>query len=302
MEVAASAATTTGMSRGASRLSGPDAQDDDKLTLLVEQRTEGGETRYHYKLHSEALNLDFVTKKSKPLRDRGGGLAASTLKYFDHVYSRLTQKLDPLAVANFEREVRALGVHLCKELFDPEVVETLWVVRERIVAVRIVSWEPYVPWELLRLHNPRTGETDEKFLAEYGLVRGLEGETPPRTLSCQSLRYLVADYPCRTLPAVGAKEREFLSGEGPGSLRALGFRAEPVPATIDGLCEAIEAADFDCLHLCCHAQAKHQSSKRPRSFSATSRSTASRVRSRRTPTSSPPKRACNCLAVVGSYS
>jgi hypothetical protein len=258
VEVAAERAAAPVATRGTGRLNTSQASDRDKLTVLVEQRSEGGETRYFYKLHGESLSLDFVSRKSKPLRDRGGGFAASTLKYFEHVYSRLTQRLDASSLGVFEREVGALGVELCNELFDPEVVEILWDLRERISAVRVVSWEPYVPWELLRLRNPRTGETDQKFLAEYGLVRGLEGETPPRTLACRSLRYLVAEYPCRTLTAIGAKERAFLSGEGPETMRALGFEVSAAPPTLDGLSEAIRSG-VDCLHICCHAETDHQS-------------------------------------------
>ena len=54
-----------------------DLADDDKLALLVEQRTESGQVFYEYTLHSEALGLPYRRLRSKPLLDRGGGPAAT---------------------------------------------------------------------------------------------------------------------------------------------------------------------------------------------------------------------------------
>jgi hypothetical protein len=104
--------------------------DDDKLLLLVEQRTEGGQVFYEYFLHSEKLGL-IHRVRSKPLLDRGG-LAASTLAFVERIYERVTKELKSLDdLRQLQRETRALGANLCQELFDPAVTKVLWPLRDR---------------------------------------------------------------------------------------------------------------------------------------------------------------------------
>jgi len=67
-----------------------DAADDDKLALLIEQRVEGNQVFYEYKLHSEALGLPYSRVRSKPLLDRGGGPAATALAFVERIYERVT--------------------------------------------------------------------------------------------------------------------------------------------------------------------------------------------------------------------
>ena len=59
--------------------------DDDKLTLLIEQRNDGGQMFYEYTLHSESLGLQYRKLRSKPLLDRGGGVAASLEKFVENI-------------------------------------------------------------------------------------------------------------------------------------------------------------------------------------------------------------------------
>jgi len=236
-----------------------DAADDDKLALIVEQRSEGGEVFYQYILHSESLDLPYRKLRSKPLLDRGGGPAATTLAFVQRIYARVTKELKSLEdLKQLQRETRALGISLCGELFDPEVARVLWPLRDRIQTIQIVSWEPYIPWELVRLTDPDSGDIDGRFLAEYGMIRTLSDDMPPRSLPMERWGYLRAAFPNGTFPSIGA-ELEYFTSAAPDGLNAHGITPAAIDATRDALYDAIASDDFDVLHLSCHAESRHES-------------------------------------------
>jgi hypothetical protein len=253
--------TRSGREKGRA-VSGPrDFADDDKLMLQVDQRSEGGQVFYDYFLHSEKLGL-IHRICSKPLLDRGGGPAASTLAFVERIYERVTRELRSLDdLKQLQRESRALGAGLCMELFDPEVAKVLWPVRDRIKIVQIVSWEPYIPWELVRLRDPESGDIDDHFLAEYGLVRTLSNEMPPRELAMAKWGYLGAGFPMGTFPPIGA-ELDYFTGNSGASLHEHGITPAAIPATRDAFYDVLANDDFDVLHISCHAESPHQSIER----------------------------------------
>ena len=160
-----------------------------------------------------------------------------------------------------QREARALGASLCQELFDPEVAKLLWPLRDSIKLVQIVTWEPYIPWELVRLRNPASDEIDERFLCEYGLVRTLSDEMPARSLSMGRWAYLGASYPMGSFPPVGA-ELDYFTTSAPESLRGHGITPEEITNTRDAFYDALADGEFDVLHISCHAESAHQSIER----------------------------------------
>jgi hypothetical protein len=239
-----------------------DPDEDDKLALLVEQRTEGGEVFYQYTLHSEALGLPYRKLRSNALLDRGGGPAAAPLAFVERIYDRVTQELKSFDDLNeLQREARALGVNLCQELLDKAVTKELWPLRARIKVIQIVSWEPYIPWELVRLHDPDTGEIDDRFLAEYGMVRTLADEMPLRELPMVRWGYLGATFPMGTYPQVGA-ELDYFTGTSCESLNGRGIKPEAISATRDAFYDVLAKDEFDVLHISCHAESAHQSIER----------------------------------------
>lgn len=262
VESAARSAPTQGKASAARR----DPADDDKLMLLVEEDIDGGQVFYKYTLLSEKLGLR-RRLRSKPLLDRGGGPAASTLAFVEHIYEKVTKELPSQGVAlasalkELRREARALGASLCQELFDPEVAKVLWPLRNQISLVEIVSWEPYIPWELVRLRDPDSGDIDDRFLAEYGLVRGLTDGTQQRALPMVQWGYLGATFPTGTLPSVGA-ELSYFTGKSAESLQGHGITPTPIAATRDAFYDALAEDAYDVLHISCHAESLHQSIER----------------------------------------
>ncbi|KVH72215.1 hypothetical protein WJ41_13870 [Burkholderia ubonensis] len=226
-----------------------DPDDDNLLELLIEQRTINGALCYEYRLHGEGLGFNYLTRQSRPLLDRGNGPAATAVAFVERIYERVTRELRSWNdLKQLQREVRALGVSLSDELFDPDVVRELWPLRSRIALIRVTSWEPFIPWELLRLRDPVSGTIDDRHLAEYGLVRTLAGEAPPRELALNDWRFLSAEFPLGThAPAV---DLSYFTETLPNK-RSL--HPTRIAARTDDLYEALAAGDFDVLHLACHA-------------------------------------------------
>ena len=177
----------------------------------------------------------------------------------ERIYARVTQELrsfDDLKA--LQREARALGATLARELFDPDVARRLWPLRDRIKLIQIRSWEPYIPWELVRLHDPDSSDIDERFLAEYNLVRTLTDRPPTRRLAMRDWSYLAAHFPMGSLPAVGA-ELDYFTGNQTKSLSARAVKPTAISATKDAFYDALADAKFDVLHISCHAESQHQS-------------------------------------------
>ncbi|WP_136420095.1 CHAT domain-containing protein [Herbaspirillum sp. ST 5-3] len=244
-----------------------DIADDEMLLLTVQQVRDGDKVFYEYLLHSEKLGLVVNRLRSNPLLDRGGGLAATELAFVGRIYDIVTRDLPstgaPLreALGELQREVRALGASLCRELFEPDVAKVLWRLRKRITLIQVVSWEPYIPWELVRLRDPESDEIDDCFLCEYGLVRTFAGEAPPRALSMERWSYLGSIFPTGLLRNVGS-ELAYFTEMSPESLRGHGITPRAIPATRDGFYDALAEGDFDVLHISCHAVSPHESIER----------------------------------------
>jgi len=243
-------AARAGAAAGRSDIAALDPDDDNLLELLIEQRSDDGVLYYEYRLHSEGLGFNYITFKSRSLLDRGNGPAATATAYVERIYERVTRELKSFNdLKQLQREVRALGVSLSDELFDPDVVRVLWPLRSRIALIRVTSWEPFIPWELVRMREATSGAIDERFLAEYGLVRTLAGEAPPRKFALKDWRYLSAEFPMGThAPAV---DLNYLTETLPAQRH---IQPQRIAARSDDLYDALAGGEFDVLHLACHAE------------------------------------------------
>lgn len=233
----------------------PEPADDAVLRLLIEEVTETVQkgdrtlltTVFRYRLVSEPLGLHYLTLESRPLLNREGEEARDLDDYVDWIYERATQELRRSDLPRFQKEMSSLGASLCNELLSPDVARTLWRLRDQIEGIQITSWEPRIPWEMVRLRDPDSGALDDRYFAEYGLVRTFHGETPPRTLRLRDWRYLAATYPNGAEVSVRT-EVEFLTRTLPNE----GVAPQPIDAGFDALWRTLESCDFDVLHLACH--------------------------------------------------
>lgn len=237
-----------------------DSEDDPLLVLLIDQipamTAEGRATvRYRYRLHSEELGLNYLSLESNPLLDRTGNIAADTLAYVERIYERLTVEINGHVESSLLlHRIRAQGADICAQLFDPELTKRLWNLRGSIGAIQITSWEPYIPWEMLLLRHPDTGEEDDQFLCEYGLVRALPGEGTARSFALNDWGYLASSYQHKIDEDVGTEVDFFTS-----LLPTSGIAPERLPSDWEGFMEALASDRFDVVHLACHGEARHDS-------------------------------------------
>ncbi|MBI2204742.1 MAG: CHAT domain-containing protein [Candidatus Rokubacteria bacterium] len=233
---------------GAARAVARRPVDDEVLQLLVTEEQQGDSVHYRYLVYCKALRLNYKEYRSKPLL-KAAGAGSAPLAWVEKIHAKIVErKLEtPEHFQTFARELTGNGAAMSRQLFDPDLVDLLWNNRQRLQIVQVTSWEPYIPWELVRLENPRTQEVDDRFLAEYGLVRTLSGNMPPDTLAAKEWRYLFGDYPNGSLPRVAA-EAPYLTKKLKGvSLRAI----DPTPLA---LLDAVGNPDFDVLHVSCHGE------------------------------------------------
>ena len=228
-----------------------DRGDDEVLVLLVDEEAEDGSFRYRYRVYSRALELNFTEFLSRPVQPVGTGERSAPLAYVREIHRALVERV--LAnrddIATFARELKGIGVDMCRQLFTPDFARLLWARRGDIVIVQLTSWEPYMPWELLRLQHPDTLEVDDRFLGEYGLIRTLSGNTPPRVLGGADWRYLVGTYPEKSHPEV-ADERPYLTE----ILPKAGVNVHPIAAAVGDFLDALACSRFDVLHVTCHGR------------------------------------------------
>jgi hypothetical protein len=235
------------------------AADDGVVLLLVEEKLLPGGLCYNFKLVSDRLGWEYADFDSPPLKDGGGGAAANAQRYVEAVYKRMTDRV--LAnyddVKAFAREVRAMGVDLATQLLPDKLTRVLWDARDKLGTVHVKSWEPYIPWEIVRLKHPDSGATDDRFLAEYDLVRSLNGASRPARFALASWRYLAADYPNGSEKPLGAEKTLFTE-----VLAARGLAPAPIEAEPNEVYDALNRADFDVLHIACHGKADADSIER----------------------------------------
>jgi hypothetical protein len=230
--------------------------DSGVLLLLIDEEKNNGGIRYRYRVSSGALGLDFEEYFSSPLLDKGAGTNATALAYVQSIYKQVTKLLATTSdLKPYARELSAIGTTMCRELFPDAFADLLWENRDKIASVLVRSWEPYIPWELVRLRKTGGKEVDERFMGEYRLIRSLHGKTRPRTLRLKDWCYLVASYPNKYAPDVGREVRFFTDDQ-------RGLKPTRIPATADALLDLLGAPDFDVLHIACHGAGKHEDIER----------------------------------------
>jgi hypothetical protein len=156
----------------------------------------------------------------------------------------------------FTAELQAYGATLFDDLMPPPIQQLLWTHRDVLKSVRVVSAEPFIPWEILHLREPGkpvNAAEPSRFLGQMGLVRWLHNVNglPPPVLRIREgrARYVIPVYahPDWALPET-AHERTYLEK----SFRATAIDPQPNP-----LRKALSAeGSFDLLHFACHGEAE----------------------------------------------
>jgi hypothetical protein len=150
--------------------------------------------------------------------------------------------------------IHELGVYLGKRLLPPDLLDVLRPLAGCAATLQVISEEPAIPWEILRLPAPADRVAEPApFLADaFVLSQWSAKGSPPMRLSAR--RIAVVSPEDSGLPAV-AEEVEILH-----RLAADGGReVVRVPARYDSVCRALSSGAFDVVHFSGHGVAPGQS-------------------------------------------
>jgi len=229
------------------------------LTVLrVFEQRHGAAVIYQYDLDAPGVGFTRAYE-SRPIgQDRDA--------YVRGLFARIEQvwRDSDEDTAAFQEQLRAFGGQLLDELMPFELQRDLWNLRDRLAHIVVLSTEPFIPWELIHLKDPDTGQLPAEtwFLAQLGLVRWLwQPQTPGRYSNVRlperlqvrhaRARYVIPEYPhpAWQLPAAAA-ERAFLEQH---------LNARSVPPHHAEVLALLRDPDgpegFDLLHFAGHGQA-----------------------------------------------
>ena len=144
---------------------------------------------YLFDLPSLKIREDF---KSPPIQGRDTYIT-KILNRIGEVWAGTGQG----QIEAFETDLKSIGAAMFTELMPREMQELLWEQHERIKSVQVFSMEPFIPWELVVLKDPKKAVfgDDSRFLGELGLVRWLYDGYPPAQLTIGAGRARTSSLP-----------------------------------------------------------------------------------------------------------
>jgi hypothetical protein len=231
-----------------------DPSDDDMLSLIIEPRPKDGELRIHYWVTALPAGIRQTRFESRKIELPGTVASSATLQYVRSVYEQIESTVlensdDKRILAT---DLESIGTNLSRGLFPNEFVTKLWKYRKKIQGVWVISNEPFIPWELVRLQHPETEKVDNRFLCEYGMIRWLGGDDRPSKLGHEHWAYVVGEYISKKKYGVIGGEVAYFET----TLRQRGVNVRRIRATKEDILSALQAADFDILHVACHGSAQ----------------------------------------------
>ncbi len=237
---------STGYSGGATGALAPPPAADADLTLLVrdwpDQR--GRCLEYTLKAADPAVELYFKRFYSKPFQ-------VDPQAYFRQFYFGLDQRLLAAGATDIEDQIAAYGASLFEDLFPEALRALLWTLQDRIKTVQVLSDEPWIPWELVKLSrlDGSAGVVDGPFLCRAFRLTRWFPEIPRRPRL--RLRNLAVVVPKVTGLANAMPERDYLLGLAEPGVRTV----TPVPAQYSTFRTELLNGLYDGWHFVGHAAA-----------------------------------------------
>jgi hypothetical protein len=254
--VAHNASTKTRRTRASgSAVDAPRLRDQLDQLLIIEQ-TIGETVQYLYELEMPSLNV-FDIYTSKPLKGKRDDYVTKLYEEIEARYvSNYNATMKKADVEAFTRQLQSYGATLFEELFPREMQEMLWMYRDQIKSIRVVSTEPFIPWEIVHLREPGKPialDAPPRFLGQMGLTRWLHNVDglPPLALKVRPgrARFIIPDYPHPDWKLPGTVlEREYVQQ----AFNALAIEPQPNPVTQ----VLAQPGAVDLLHFACHGEAE----------------------------------------------
>jgi hypothetical protein len=185
------------------------------LDLLIKTVFDGGRTRVSYTLHSPSGKAGLSYREIA-----GPTLPRQPQDYQAYLIAKIEKlgegrDVDGSLLLNeeIERKLTKIGRELHEELFPPEMRQAYREIRRKgVQSIRIVSDEPWIPWELIKpFDNSLPGDIlDDDFLClQFELTRWLSGHSTPAPPSELRVRRLACILTATDLPTT-EEEKSFL--------------------------------------------------------------------------------------------
>lgn len=213
------------------------------LTILFD-RVPVGESRHYYRYrllsYKRELNLWFDEFHTPETSVTPQGFLEETFAHLNRMHSQATD-----SEALFFERLNSIGTNLYGRLFPDDLKALYWeTLRDNVQSIVIISYEPWIPWELVRPFHPDTKQAEDGFLCEkFDLTRWLSGAAPPDVISLERLGLIVA-----------TSDLESAESEAVEIKQLFGEKAEDVSPSGEAVYQLLKTGGFSGLHFACHGE------------------------------------------------
>jgi len=215
------------------------------LTLLIFEGVDQGQPAITLRLSALDPALGLNLKPFGPIR-----LRMDPLRYFRDFFSDIEglplRTAEEQAIAT--RKLALKGSRLFQDLISDDLRVLLWSLRDRITTVQVLSDEPWIPWELLKLQGKENGRIVEgPFLCEaFALTRWFPGIGRRLELRLQRMAVVI---PTDSGLSCAPQERDYLRSLATGQRQVT-----EIPATYLDVLDALSRGEHDSWHFSGHGQ------------------------------------------------
>jgi hypothetical protein len=215
------------------------------LTLLILEHEAQGQPAITLRLSALDPALGLTLKPFGPIR-----LRMNPLEYFQDFF----KDIEGLRIGTSEEQAIAMrklelkGARLFQDLVPDDLRVLLWSLRQRIGSVQVLSDEPWIPWELLRLQGQEDGRVVEgPFLCEaFAMTRWFPGIGRQPELHLKRMAVVI---PADSALPYAKNERAYLR-----SLATDQRQVTDVTATYLDVLAALSRGEYDGWHFTGHGQ------------------------------------------------
>jgi hypothetical protein len=215
-------------------------QSSPDLTILFDRVPVGNDRHYYrYRLLSpiRELNLWFDEFHSPETSVMPQG-------FLEESFTQLNRLLSSDSPGDFFfGRLNSIGMNLYRRLFSDDFKRLYWnSLRYKVKSIVVISFEPWIPWELVRPFNPETNEADDGFLCEkFNLTRWLAGAGFPDTMSLEQLGLIIS-----------ASDLDSARLEAEEIKQLLGSKVRDILSSGPSVYHLLRTNDFSGLHFACH--------------------------------------------------
>jgi len=229
------------------------------LQILIRQSTvlRRTELSFEVRASSPSLGLNFAEFGPIPLKSNP---ETYTRAWGEDIYKEFLHKGEKevraehreLDAAHFpiaaEHRLAGKGATLFKELLPERLQHILWSLQGKISTIQILSDEPHIPWEVLKLRK-REGDSwrDGPYLCEaFAVTRWLRGIPEVLELPMSDLALVIPQH--SQLPNAAQERTELLS------LAASGRKVSEIEPRFSTVTEALATGRYDAWHFSGHGK------------------------------------------------